>query len=464
MTRASQAAARLQHVRKVAEQHGTALKQAFALLQSGALVGPAGDRLHKTLANSHHDVRASFFAAFDAVQRVAAESGPPPRVPEPHIPGAPGGGPRAASGVRSGSPSGLHQLAGEVSRTAKSWRDAAGSISHVLGGLGLSTAPAQAISRAADRVAAERADLERRRDELVEDERRRLVQAAAGSAQAALTEKRGLTDVLGKAFSDTWNMYTGRYLAGVWEGTKDIGLFALATTPFTAPLYFGLDRDGWMTRGPIGQVQSLYYGVQHPTEFAKAAVNWEGWKEDPVRAYGEAVPNAVMFALNGGSGSTSGLAARIQSAVERARQGGKSAQQTPAPQSPNGAQEPPESSTSPPDPDHSSTAPAPISLEARAAQLGREIKQLPKGSGKPDRLAEAITRLRLSHDDSVKTAIRASEEAFGEVGGTAPAVGGGTVILPKFASQKIVIIVRDDGSVIAARGEVMDFIALGKKK
>ncbi|MFV2179731.1 hypothetical protein ACFHW2_32210 [Actinomadura sp. LOL_016] len=326
----------------MAEQHGTALNQAITLLQGGALVGPAGDRLHKTLASSHHEVRSAFYAAFDAVQRAAAESGPPPRVPEPHIPGAPRGGPRGPSDVRSGSPSGLHQLADEISRAARSWRDAAGSLSHILGGLGLSVAPARTISRAADRVAAERPDIERRRDELLEDERRQLVQTATGSAQAALTEKRGLTDVLGRAFGDTWNMYTGRYLAGVWEGSKDIGLTALASNPLTAPFYFGINRKSWMERGPIGQAKSLYYGIRDPGAYAKAAVDWEGWKEDPVRAYGEAVPGIVISVLTGGTGSTAGLATRLGAVHPR---------RTPPPVRPTNAQSPPKVDTK-----HSDTA------------------------------------------------------------------------------------------------------------
>ncbi|QLY29937.1 hypothetical protein [Nocardia huaxiensis] len=94
-----------------------------------------------------------------------------------------------------------------------------------------------------------------------------------------------------------------------------------------------------------------------------------------------------------------------------------------------------------------------------AEQIGKDVKGLPKGSGKPDILAGKLTDLKLPHDDAVQAAIRASESAFGEVGGTANAVGGGTVILPKIATQNIVLIVKENGSVIAARGNVVDFIA-----
>ncbi|MFD0900701.1 hypothetical protein [Actinomadura sediminis] len=350
MTRAPQAAAQLQHVRRLAEEHGPALKEAFALLQNGALVGPGGDRLHKTLAAAHHEVRSSLYAAFDAVQRIADEGGILPRVQAPYIPGAPAAAPRAASNVRSGSPAALNRLAGELLRAARSWRDASDALSRVLSGLGLSATTSRTISRAADRVAAQRTDIERRRDELLKSERQRLVHAAVTGAQLALTEKRGLTDVLGEAFDDTWNMYTGRYLAGVWEGTKDIGLTALAGNPITMPLYMGIDQESWLEHGPVGQAAGIYYGVQNPTEFAKAVVNWEGWKEDPVRAYGEAVPNAVMFALTGGTGSTSGIVAKIRKVVQRAHQKRAETKQSPTPeaepQRPDPAQKAPDSSSS----------------------------------------------------------------------------------------------------------------------
>ncbi|WP_216894000.1 hypothetical protein [Nocardia alni] len=98
-------------------------------------------------------------------------------------------------------------------------------------------------------------------------------------------------------------------------------------------------------------------------------------------------------------------------------------------------------------------------ITQKAEQIGNEVKNLPKGSGKPDVLAGKLTDLHLTHEQAVDAAVSASETAFGEVGGTAPAVGGGTVILPKIATQNIVLIVREDGSVIAARGDVTSFIA-----
>ncbi|GAB2701611.1 hypothetical protein [Nocardia thraciensis] len=103
-------------------------------------------------------------------------------------------------------------------------------------------------------------------------------------------------------------------------------------------------------------------------------------------------------------------------------------------------------------------APGKSSITQKAEQIGKEVGKLPPGSGKPDILAQRLTDLKLPHDDAVEAAQIASRAAFGEVGGTAPAKGGGTVILPLYATQKVVMIVRKDGSVISQKGNVQDFI------
>ncbi|XRQ08998.1 hypothetical protein ACN3XK_73060 [Actinomadura welshii] len=320
MTRASQAAARLPRVKQLAEEHGPALKQAFALLQHGALVGPAGTRLQQTLARAHDDARSGFYGAFDAVHRLAAEDGSPPRVGEPYIAGAPRGGPPGEAGERSGSPAGLDQLAKEVSRAARSWEDAGAALSRTLADLGLSTAPARSVSRAADRVRAQKADIDRRRAELLKADQQQAVQAAVTTIQGILPESKGVKG----AFGDLWNTYTKRYLPGVWEGTKDIGLSALAMTPFTAPLYFGINRKSWMERGPVGQAQGIYQGLQHPGQFAKAIVNWDEWKRDPVHALGQTVPGIVLTVATLGTGSGAGASSRIGAGLRRtANEGNK---------------------------------------------------------------------------------------------------------------------------------------------
>ncbi|MFA1546666.1 hypothetical protein [Actinomadura chokoriensis] len=299
MDRAEQAASLLPHVNRLAEEHGPALKRAHALLLDGALVGPAADRLQKTLANRHDDVRSAFYAAFDAVRHLAAGAGPP-RTREPYIPGAPRGT-RAASAVRSGSPDALDQLSAELTRASNSWQDAAQALSEILANLGLSTAPARTISRAARTVSDQKHAVHRSRDELLKTDRQEVVQSAK----------------TGNVLHDGWNAYVHHYLPGLGQGVKDIGLSALAGNPATAPFYIAVKPKGWLERGPVGQIQGLAQGVQHPVAFAKAVINWEEWKRDPVRAFGEAAPTIVITAVTGGTGSGSGAAARLSTALRR---------------------------------------------------------------------------------------------------------------------------------------------------
>lgn len=297
MDRAEQAASLLPHVARLAEEHGPALKRAHTLLLDGALTGPAGQRLQKTLVDQHEDVRAAFYAAFDSVRQMAAGAGPP-RVREPYIPGPPRGG-RPASATRSGSPAALDQLSTELTRAANSWQDAAQALSEILANLGLSTVPARTISRAAQSTSDQKPAIRRSREELLKTDQ--VVQPAK----------------TGDMLRDGWNAYVHHYLPGLGQGLKDMGLSALAGNPTTAPFYLAIKPKGWLERGPVGQIQGLAQGVQHPIAFAKAAVNWEEWKRDPVRAFGEAAPTIVITAVTGGTGSGSGVAARVAAALRR---------------------------------------------------------------------------------------------------------------------------------------------------
>ncbi|MEU5996083.1 hypothetical protein ABZ806_44525 [Spirillospora sp. NPDC047418] len=298
MDRAEQAASLLPHVSRLAEEHGPALKRAHTLLLDGALVGPAAERLQKTFTNQHDDVRSAFYAAFDAVRHLAAGTGP--RVRDPYIPGAPRGG-RPTSAIRSGSPEKLDQLNAELTRASNSWDEAAQALSEILANLGLTTSPARAISRAAQTVAPQKHEVRRSRDELLKTDRR-------PTAEYAKT---------GNVLHDGWNAYAHHYLPGLGQGVKDMGLSALAGNPMTAPFYIAIKPKGWLERGPVGQIQGLAQGVQHPIAFAKAAINWEEWKRDPVRAFGEAAPTLVITAITMGTGSGSGMTARLATALRR---------------------------------------------------------------------------------------------------------------------------------------------------
>ncbi|GAA2603981.1 hypothetical protein GCM10010411_42650 [Actinomadura fulvescens] len=209
--------------------------------------------------------------------------------------------------MRGGSPDALHRLGVELDRAGRNWQDAGQALSNVLGSLGLATAPAQDIIRAGGWVAGQKHDVVRRRDELIRADQQQLLQAAYGTVQGlghALSQPD--SNVLNKA----WHDYARRYLPGLWDGVKDVGLAGLASNPFTAPMYAMASPHSWMQRGPIGQFKGLVQGAQHPVAFTKAMINWDLWKQDPIRAYAQTVPSIVIGAVTLGTGSDSGATRR----------------------------------------------------------------------------------------------------------------------------------------------------------
>lgn len=311
MNRAEQAAVLLQRVRQQAEDNGPALKRAQTLLHEGALVGPAAERLAATLASAHRDTRTAFYDAFDQVRRVAAQHGN--RVPEPYIPG-PLTPPRTPPGIGSGSPQALTALSTELARVAGAWESSARVLSGILGGLALPTTPARTISGAARRVSSQRADVERRRAELLKAEQQITQNALTGIRTFLNTPKRK------PPLQAAWDAQFKHFLPGVGTGVKDLGLMSLAYNPVSAPFYFALNRDGWMNRGPVGQAKTLYQAVQHPGLFLKSIVDWEQWKKDPMRAYGETVPSLIIAAATMGTGAGSGITTRFTTLLRRTEQ------------------------------------------------------------------------------------------------------------------------------------------------
>ncbi|MFF2404831.1 putative T7SS-secreted protein [Streptomyces goshikiensis] len=52
-----------------------------------------------------------------------------------------------------------------------------------------------------------------------------------------------------------------------------------------------------------GMADGVAYGAQHPTEFAKAVVNWDEWSRNPARAAGQLSPNLLLALATGGGGA-----------------------------------------------------------------------------------------------------------------------------------------------------------------
>ncbi|MFI6521392.1 hypothetical protein ACIBF1_37980 [Spirillospora sp. NPDC050679] len=310
MSRAEQAAAELQRVKRLADQHGPALQKAYATLAGGALEGPAGGRLFAGMAERHQAARSGFYEAFDQVKKLASQAeGGPPRVGEPYVPAPPRGGPRESDAVRSGSPELLSSLGAELAQAGRSWQEAGHALAQTLTGLGLSAAPGTRVRHAGDWLSAQRQDLERRRAELLKSDQPQPAPVPVCTVKAVTPgappppEKPSL--------KGAWKGYLKHYLPGVLNGAKDIGLAGLAANPWTAPLYVAVSPKGWMQRGPIGQLKGLYQGVQDPVAFAKAMVNWEEWTHDPLRAMGEAGPGIILTVVTGGTAAGSGAAARL---------------------------------------------------------------------------------------------------------------------------------------------------------
>ncbi|WP_067832217.1 hypothetical protein [Actinomadura kijaniata] len=308
MSRAEHAAAELPRVRRLADQYGPALNRAYTTLLDGALNGPAADRLFTGMAARHRTTRTAFYEAFDQVRRLAAQAPHPPRVREPHVPGPPSG-PRGGD-IRSGSPNLLNTLAAELSQAGAAWQNAGGSLARVLTGLGLDPTPGTRIRQAGQWLSGQRQDLEHRRTELLKEEQ---LHTALATARIALSQHD----------APPWQGYWRSYLPGVWDSLKDIGLAGLAGNPWTAPYYLMIDPDGWRERGPIGQLKGLYEGVQDPVALAKAAIDWEEWKRDPLRAYGRLGPNIVLTVLTGGAGATSRLGTGVRTLSGKTRPEGK---------------------------------------------------------------------------------------------------------------------------------------------
>jgi hypothetical protein len=121
-----------------------------------------------------------------------------------------------------------------------------------------------------------------------------LVDASARRAAAALHEA-AATAPHGPGFwSKAWHE-TCEFADGVWDGTVGLVKFAWEFSPIRA----ALDPDGF-TRDAEQMGEALWWGVQHPVDFAKA-VGHE-WAEHPAHAIGELVPGLLLAAATGGTG------------------------------------------------------------------------------------------------------------------------------------------------------------------
>ena len=110
----------------------------------------------------------------------------------------------------------------------------------------------------------------------------------------------------------------GSFFSGAGEALLDIGkLAAFLTMPeIVIPMMLMNDMSKGMTAEEIAAKYKLKlddagnmlkFAVDHPAEFGKtlgkAVLDWDTWKDDPARALGHLLPDAVIAVLTLGSGT-----------------------------------------------------------------------------------------------------------------------------------------------------------------
>ncbi|MDP4507597.1 scabin-related ADP-ribosyltransferase [Nonomuraea turcica] len=127
---------------------------------------------------------------------------------------------------------------------------------------------------------------------------------------AVLPTTGGFWDRVGQQIQATFdpNLNSGDGLTeaakGAVESVAGLGKMVIDYSPNRAIV----DFMGWQ-RSMSDLAQSLIYGVQNPTEFFKAALDWDTWTSNPERAFGRLIPDIVAaITTAGSSGAVSGTA------------------------------------------------------------------------------------------------------------------------------------------------------------
>lgn len=111
-----------------------------------------------------------------------------------------------------------------------------------------------------------------------------------------------------------WLDELGSVAEGAWEGTQGILEFAWDHSP----LRLVVDPKGFF-EDKATLAQSLIGAVQNPVEFAKAAIDWDTWQNNPARAAGRLLPDALIAAATAGAGGAALKAGKTGSkAAEKA--------------------------------------------------------------------------------------------------------------------------------------------------
>ena len=147
---------------------------------------------------------------------------------------------------------------------------------------------------------------------LLEDARQAVedaAQRAAGRLEDAGRAAPNKPGLLSRVLSGAGDV-AGDFLGGVVEGTVGIVEFGFKLSP----TYALIDPEGYV-ENITGMAEGIAYGVTHPVEFAKAAVNWDLWLDNPARAFGQLVPELALSLATAGAG---GAAVKGATAARRA--------------------------------------------------------------------------------------------------------------------------------------------------
>jgi Nucleotidyltransferase domain len=165
-----------------------------------------------------------------------------------------------------------------------------------------------------------------------------MIRAAARTSPTAARNRlqAGWEDVMragGEAVGWVLEQQMG-FLRGVGEGVVGIGQGLVTMAPFS-PLYWLIDPDGQRRR--LDELaQSVRFSIGHPTEFLKAAANWEDLEAGRLGEWlGNFGPDALLAAATAGAGGVAAGASRgaraadaVGDLAEAARQADRAAPPT----------------------------------------------------------------------------------------------------------------------------------------
>jgi hypothetical protein len=103
-------------------------------------------------------------------------------------------------------------------------------------------------------------------------------------------------------------------------------------------------------------------------------------------------------------------------------------------------------------------APTGPSLQQQATQIGQEVKDVPRGSGQRQTLADKVNGLHLDQEQAAEAAEIASRTAFGETSGIATLPNGMKVVIPEAISQGTAFMIDPNGVVSIFKGDLYQFL------